>query len=74
MQRELPRSSSTPEQQSKRPLATLVRWAVGAATTQALVIAIEDLHCADPRLSSARHYYADTIAKRSARRANAARL
>jgi tetratricopeptide (TPR) repeat protein len=36
------------EQQRRRLLATLVEWALGAARAQATVIAIEDLHWADP--------------------------
>ena len=37
-----------PEQQRRRLLATLVEWALGAARVQPIVIAIEDLHWADP--------------------------
>jgi class 3 adenylate cyclase/tetratricopeptide (TPR) repeat protein len=37
-----------PDQQRKRLLATLVAWTIGAAGTQPLLIAIEDLHWADP--------------------------
>jgi predicted ATPase/class 3 adenylate cyclase len=37
-----------PEQQRRRLLATLVEWVLGAARAQPLVIAIEDLHWADP--------------------------
>jgi tetratricopeptide (TPR) repeat protein len=37
-----------PEQQRRRLLATLVEWVIGAARAQPLVIAIEDLHWADP--------------------------
>jgi class 3 adenylate cyclase/tetratricopeptide (TPR) repeat protein len=43
-----PPSPLSPEQQRRRLLATLVEWALGAARTQATVIAIEDLHWADP--------------------------
>ena len=43
-----PPSPLSPEQQRRRLLATLVQWALGAAGTQATVIAIEDLHWADP--------------------------
>ena len=43
-----PPSSLSPEQQRRRLLATLVEWALGAARAQATVIAIEDLHWADP--------------------------
>jgi class 3 adenylate cyclase/tetratricopeptide (TPR) repeat protein len=38
----------SPEQQRRRLLATLVEWALGAARVQPTVIAIEDLHWADP--------------------------
>ena len=38
----------SPEQQRRRLLATLVEWAVGHARVQPLVLAIEDLHWADP--------------------------
>jgi class 3 adenylate cyclase/predicted ATPase len=37
-----------PEQQRKRLLATIIAWAVGTARRQPLVIAVEDLHWADP--------------------------
>jgi class 3 adenylate cyclase/tetratricopeptide (TPR) repeat protein len=37
-----------PDQQRKRLLGTLVAWTIGAARTQPLVIATEDLHWADP--------------------------
>jgi len=37
-----------PEQMRKRLLATIAAWALGIARTQPLVIAIEDLHWADP--------------------------
>jgi predicted ATPase/class 3 adenylate cyclase len=37
-----------PEQQRRRLLATIVRWALGTARIQPLVIVIEDLHWADP--------------------------
>jgi predicted ATPase len=43
-----PPLSLSPEQQRRRLLATLVEWALGAAREQATVIAIEDLHWADP--------------------------
>ena len=43
-----PPSPLSPEQQRRRLLATLVEWALGAARAQATVIAIEDLHWADP--------------------------
>ena len=43
-----PPSSLSPEQQRRRLLATLVEWALGAARVQPTVIAIEDLHWADP--------------------------
>jgi class 3 adenylate cyclase len=43
-----PPSSLSPEQQRRRLLATLVEWVLGAARVQPLVIAIEDLHWADP--------------------------
>jgi tetratricopeptide (TPR) repeat protein len=45
---EYPPSSLSPEQQRKRLLTTLVEWVIGAAKAQPLVIAIEDLHWADP--------------------------
>ncbi len=38
----------TPERLRKRLLATIVAWALGTARIQPLVIAIEDLHWADP--------------------------
>src|SRR6266851_5527250 len=41
-------STLTPEQQRRRLLATLVEWVLGAIGVQPLVIAIEDLHWADP--------------------------
>ncbi len=37
-----------PEQQRRRLLATLVDWVLGSARIQPLVIALEDLHWADP--------------------------
>jgi class 3 adenylate cyclase/tetratricopeptide (TPR) repeat protein len=37
-----------PEQQRQHLLATLVEWVFGAARAQPLVIALEDLHWADP--------------------------
>jgi class 3 adenylate cyclase/tetratricopeptide (TPR) repeat protein len=43
-----PPSLLSPEQQRRRLLATLVEWALGAARVQPTVIAIEDLHWADP--------------------------
>jgi class 3 adenylate cyclase/tetratricopeptide (TPR) repeat protein len=43
-----PPSPLSPEQQRRRLLAALVEWALGAARAQATVIAIEDLHWADP--------------------------
>src|ERR1700737_1207931 len=43
-----PPSALSPEQQRRRLLAALVQWALGAARAQATVIAIEDLHWADP--------------------------
>ena len=43
-----PPSPLSPEQQRRRLLATLVEWALGAARVQPTVIAIEDLHWADP--------------------------
>jgi predicted ATPase/class 3 adenylate cyclase len=43
-----PPSTLTAEQQRKRLMATLVQWTFGAAKGQPLVIAIEDLHWADP--------------------------
>jgi class 3 adenylate cyclase/tetratricopeptide (TPR) repeat protein len=41
-------SALSPEQQRRRLLATLVLWALGAARVQSTIIAIEDLHWADP--------------------------
>ena len=38
----------SPEQQRRRLLATLIDWVLGAARAQPIVIAIEDLHWADP--------------------------
>jgi len=43
-----PPSPLSPELQRRRLLATLVQWALAAARAQATVIAIEDLHWADP--------------------------
>jgi class 3 adenylate cyclase/tetratricopeptide (TPR) repeat protein len=43
-----PSLAVSPEEQRRRLLATLVEWMVGAAHAQPLVIAIEDLHWADP--------------------------
>jgi class 3 adenylate cyclase/tetratricopeptide (TPR) repeat protein len=43
-----PPSALSPEQQRRRLLANLVEWVLGAARVQPLVIAIEDLHWADP--------------------------
>ena len=43
-----PPLSLSPEQQRRRLLATLVDWVLGAARAQPIVIAIEDLHWADP--------------------------
>jgi predicted ATPase len=43
-----PPSPLSAEQQRRRLLAALVEWALGAARAQATVIAIEDLHWADP--------------------------
>jgi predicted ATPase len=43
-----PPSALSPEQQRRRLLATLVEWALGASRVQPIVIAIEDLHWADP--------------------------
>ena len=45
---EYPPSTLAPEQQRRRLLATLVEWVLGAARTQPLVMAIEDLHWVDP--------------------------
>lgn len=41
-------SSLPPEQQRRRLLALLVDWIVGTARQQPLIIALEDLHWADP--------------------------
>ena len=43
-----PPSALSPEQQRRRLLATLVEWALGVARVQPTIIAIEDLHWADP--------------------------
>jgi class 3 adenylate cyclase/tetratricopeptide (TPR) repeat protein len=43
-----PPSPLSPEQQRRRLLAALVEWALSAARAQATVVAIEDLHWADP--------------------------
>jgi tetratricopeptide (TPR) repeat protein len=43
-----PPSPLSPEQQRRRLLATLAEWALGTARVQPTVIAIEDLHWADP--------------------------
>jgi len=43
-----PPSALAPDQQRRRLLATLVEWVLGSARAQPLVIAIEDLHWADP--------------------------
>ncbi|MGZ6241990.1 MAG: AAA family ATPase, partial [Candidatus Binataceae bacterium] len=43
-----PPSPLSPEQQRRRLLATLVEWVLGATRAQPTVIAIEDLHWADP--------------------------
>jgi class 3 adenylate cyclase len=43
-----PPLSLSPEQQRRRLLATLVEWVLGAARVQPTIIAIEDLHWADP--------------------------
>jgi class 3 adenylate cyclase/tetratricopeptide (TPR) repeat protein len=43
-----PPSLLSPEQQRRRLLATLVEWMLGASRVQPIVLAIEDLHWADP--------------------------
>ncbi|HKV56229.1 MAG TPA: adenylate/guanylate cyclase domain-containing protein [Candidatus Binataceae bacterium] len=43
-----PPSTLGPDEQRKRLLASLVAWTFGAAKSQPLVIATEDLHWADP--------------------------
>jgi class 3 adenylate cyclase/tetratricopeptide (TPR) repeat protein len=43
-----PPLSLSPEQQRRRLLAALVEWALGVARVQSTIIAIEDLHWADP--------------------------
>jgi predicted ATPase len=43
-----PPSPLSAEQQRRRLLATLVEWVLGAARVQPIVVAIEDLHWADP--------------------------
>jgi class 3 adenylate cyclase/tetratricopeptide (TPR) repeat protein len=46
--RDYPPSTLTPEQQRRRLLALLVEWILGTAGQQPLIIAVEDLHWADP--------------------------
>ncbi|MBV8772660.1 MAG: AAA family ATPase, partial [Deltaproteobacteria bacterium] len=41
-------SSISPEEQRRRLLATLIEWLLGTARTRPLVVAIEDMHWADP--------------------------
>ncbi len=41
-------SALSPEQQRRRLLAVLIEWVLGAARVQPMVLAIEDLHWADP--------------------------
>jgi tetratricopeptide (TPR) repeat protein len=48
MPEKYPAPAFSPDQQRRRLLATLVEWALGAARVQPTVIAIEDLHWADP--------------------------
>ncbi len=43
-----PPLAMAPEQQRKRLLATIIAWVLGTARRQPLVIAVEDLHWADP--------------------------
>jgi predicted ATPase len=43
-----PSPALSPEQQRRRLLSTLVDWSLGAARVQPTIIAIEDLHWADP--------------------------
>ena len=43
-----PPSPLSAEQQRRRLLATVVEWALGVARVQPTIIAIEDLHWADP--------------------------
>jgi class 3 adenylate cyclase/tetratricopeptide (TPR) repeat protein len=43
-----PPSPLSPEQQRRRLLATLVEWMLGASRVQPIIVAIEDLHWADP--------------------------
>src|SRR6266849_5267517 len=45
---EYPPSPLPPEQQRRRLMATLVEWVLGTTRAQPTVIAIEDLHWADP--------------------------
>jgi len=45
---EYPPLASSPEQQRRRLLATLVEWVLGSARVQPLVSVIEDLHWIDP--------------------------
>ncbi|HYL59889.1 MAG TPA: AAA family ATPase [Candidatus Acidoferrales bacterium] len=45
---EYPPLQMQPDQLRKRLLATIAAWAIGSARVQPLVIAIEDLHWADP--------------------------
>jgi class 3 adenylate cyclase len=43
-----PALALSPDQQRRRLLAMLVEWALGAARVQSTIVAIEDLHWADP--------------------------
>jgi len=46
------RSSLSPEEQRQRVLGILVEWIIGADREQPVVLVVEDLHWADPRVSS----------------------
>jgi predicted ATPase len=43
-----PSSPLSPEEQRRRSLATLVRWMLGAARVQPIILVTEDIHWADP--------------------------
>lgn len=59
---EYPPLQMPPEQQRKRLLATIAAWALGIARVQPLVIAIEDLHWADPSTLDAIQLLAEQVA------------
>ena len=51
-----------PEQQRRRLLATIAAWTLGAARVQPLVIALEDLHWADPSTLEAIQLLSEQVA------------